>query len=107
MASTPRLASAGFASSLTAFQASVSLSGMGLIAGNPSGGCAMVRLVGRTPKAVGRGIGWDIDFTPLSDAGLSGLGAEGDVWDEPERSVVDRLFSLRGRNRKGIILLAR
>jgi len=104
MASIPRLALATVASSLTAFHVSASFLEIGLIAGNPSSGDAMARLVGRTPEVAERGIG-DIAFTPLSDAGLSGLGAKGDVWDEPG-SVVDGLFSLRERNREGISSLA-
>jgi hypothetical protein len=78
---------------------------MELIAGNPSGGDAMAGLVGRTPDAAERGIGRDISFTPLSDAGLSGLGAKGDVWDEPG-SVVDSPNTLRRRNTEGINSLA-
>ena len=105
MESRPRLVLATITSSLTAFHASASFPGIELIAGNPSGGDAMARLVGRTPEVAGRAIGRDIAFTPLSDAGLSGLG-KGDVWDEPGRSVVDGLFSLRERKREGISSLA-
>jgi hypothetical protein len=65
----------------------------------------MARLVGRTPAAAERGFGRDIAFTPLSDAGLEGLGATGDVWDEPG-SVVDSPFTLRRRNTEGISSLA-
>jgi hypothetical protein len=105
MASRPRLALATVASSLTAFHVSASFPEMELIAGNPSGGDAMARLVGRTPGMAERGVGRDIAFTPSSDAGLSGLGATGDVWDEPG-SVIDGLFSLRERNKEGICSLA-
>jgi hypothetical protein len=83
----------------------VSFPEIGLIAGNPSGGDAIVTLVGRTPEVAEREVGRDIAFTPLSDAGLSGLGAKGDVWDEPG-SVVDGVFSLRDRKREGISSLA-
>jgi len=52
---------------------------MGRIAGNPSDEGTMTGFVGRTPEVAGRGIGRDVAFTPLSDARLWGLGAEGDV----------------------------
>ena len=39
----------------------------------------------------------------LSAARIWGLGSKGDIRDEPERSVVDRLLSLQERNMEGIL----
>ena len=66
----------------------------------------MTRFVGRTPEVEGRGIGTDIAFTPPSDARFWRLGAKGDVLDEADLSVADRLLSLKERNREDMILLA-
>jgi hypothetical protein len=65
-----RLVLAIFGSSLTASQASVSLSGAGTAAGIISSGVTMARLVRTTPGEVTRGIGKGISGTSTSGVGL-------------------------------------